>query len=74
MAKLQTTWDIADFDCFIEYTIPDMQAMKNVVSDPEWAVATKDQDQWVDMSKSLVSLGYSTPYLLETGEVVNLQE
>lgn len=74
MAKIQPTWDIADFDCFIEYTIPDMQAMKNVVADPDWAVATKDQHDWVDMEKSLVSLGYATPYLLETGEVVNLQK
>ncbi|KAF4637482.1 hypothetical protein G7Y89_g598 [Cudoniella acicularis] len=74
MAKIQPTWDIADFDCFIEYTIPDMQAMKNVVSDPNWAVATKDQNDWVDMERALVSLGYSTPYLLETGEVVNLRK
>ena len=62
MAKIEPTWDIADFDCFIEYTIPDMQAMKNVISDPDWAVATKDQNDWVDVERALVSLGHPIPY------------
>ncbi|RYP30211.1 hypothetical protein DL767_006358 [Monosporascus sp. MG133] len=70
--KLRSSWDFADFDCFIEYTIPDVQAIKNVMSDPDWQAATKDQGDWVDTTKALVSLGYSTPYLLETGEVVNM--
>jgi hypothetical protein len=74
MEKFRPKWDIADFDCFIEYSIPDMQAMKDVLADPDWGVAVKDQDDWVDMDKALVSLGYSTPYLLETGEIVNLQK
>ncbi|TVY16905.1 hypothetical protein LARI1_G007191 [Lachnellula arida] len=64
--------DFADFDCFLEYTIPDVQVVKNVMSDPDWQEAIKDQDDWVDMTKALVSLGHSTPYLLETGEVVNM--
>ncbi|KAF2236190.1 hypothetical protein EV356DRAFT_531126 [Viridothelium virens] len=72
--EIQPTWDFADFDCFIEYTIPDVQVIKNVTSDPDWATATKDQDDWVDMTKILNSLGYSTPHLLETGEVVNMPE
>ncbi|KAI1662332.1 hypothetical protein F4813DRAFT_396971 [Daldinia decipiens] len=72
VGKFRPTWDFADFDCFIEYTIPDVQTIKNVTSDPEWPVAVKDQDDWVDSTKALVSLGYSTPYLLETGEVVNM--
>jgi hypothetical protein len=42
------------------------------MSDPDWLEAIKDQDDWVDTSKALVSLGYSTPFLLETGEVLNM--
>jgi hypothetical protein len=74
LEKIRPTWDVADFDCFIEYTIPNVQTIKNVMSDPEWLDAIKDQDEWVDTSRALVSLGYSTPYLLETGEVVNMQK
>ncbi|KAL7619778.1 hypothetical protein AAE478_010320 [Parahypoxylon ruwenzoriense] len=72
IGKVRPSWDFADFDCFIEYTIPNVQAIRNVLSDPEWPVAVKDQEDWVDTTKALVSLGYCTPYLLETGEVVNL--
>ncbi|KAI9649990.1 hypothetical protein NHQ30_000003 [Ciborinia camelliae] len=72
LGKFRPSWDFADFDCFIEYTIPDLQAVKNVMSDPEWPTAIKDQDDWIDVSKALVSVGYYTPYLLETGEIVNL--
>jgi len=72
LGNIRPTWDVADFDCFIEYTVPDIQTIKNVMSDPEWLDVIKDQDEWVDTSKALVSLGYSTPYLLETGEVVNM--
>lgn len=49
-----------------------MQVIRNVMSDPDWLAAIKDQDDWVDTSKALVSLGYSTPFLLETGEVLNM--
>ncbi|KUJ10080.1 uncharacterized protein LY89DRAFT_689921 [Mollisia scopiformis] len=69
MAVFQPTWDVSTTDCFIEYTIPDMQSMKDVVADPDWGVATRDQDEWVEMSKSLVSLGFSTSYL-SGGEIV----
>lgn len=51
-----------------------MRTMKDVVSDADWVVATKDQDEWVDMGKALVSLGYAAPYMLKTCEVVNLQK
>lgn len=72
MGKLRPSWEFADFDCFLEYTIPDVQTIKNVMSDPAWQEVIKDQEEWVDTSKALVSLGYHTPYLLETGEVVNM--
>ncbi|KAI1498411.1 hypothetical protein F5X99DRAFT_420644 [Biscogniauxia marginata] len=62
MSKLRLSWDFADFDCFIEYTLPSVEAIKKVVYDPDWPVAVKDQDDWVDMSKAL------------TGEVVNMSK
>lgn len=72
LGEIRPTWDVADFDCFIEYTLPDVQTVMNVMSDPDWALAIADQEDWVDVPRALVSLGYSTPYLLETGEVVNM--
>lgn len=49
-----------------------MQAIENVMSDPDWLEAIKDQDDFVDMSRALVTIGYETVYLSETGEVVNM--
>jgi len=72
LEKFRPSWDTADFDCCIEYTIPDLQVLQNVISDPDWLVAVKDEEDWVETTKALVSVGYSTPYLLETGEVVNM--
>ncbi|KAM7218636.1 hypothetical protein V8F06_005955 [Rhypophila decipiens] len=74
MGKFRPDWDFADFDCFLEYTLPSVETIKNVLSDPDWVVAVQDQDEWVDMGRALVSLGYSTPYLLKTGEIVNLKK
>jgi hypothetical protein len=52
IGKLQPSWDFTDFDCFIEYTISDVQVIKNVTSDPDWPAAIKDQDDWVDTTKA----------------------
>jgi hypothetical protein len=49
-----------------------VQTIKNVMSDPGWPAAIKDEADWVDTSRALVSMGHYTPYLLETGEVVNM--
>ena len=68
---IRPTWDVADYDCVIEYIVPDMQAIQNVMTDPDWQTSVKDQDQWVDVPKALVSLGHHVPYLVE-GEVVNM--
>lgn len=70
---MRPTWDFADFDCFIEYILPDVGVIPKVMEDPEFQVSVKDQDLWLDPSRALVSLGYITPYLLETGEVVNMK-
>ncbi|KAK4221153.1 hypothetical protein QBC38DRAFT_540266 [Podospora fimiseda] len=60
MGKFRPTLDFADFDCIIEYMIPEAQTVNKVMSDPDWP--------------ALVSLEYSTPYLLKTGETVNLKK
>lgn len=54
--------------------MPDVQSIKNVMADPDWLAAAKDEEYWVDTSKALVSLGYATPYLLPNGETVNLHK
>lgn len=72
VGPLRPGWEFADFDCVIEYLVKDMQSINNAMSDPEWLEITKDQDDWVDMSRALVTIGSETPYLLETGEIVNL--
>jgi hypothetical protein len=72
--KFRPTWDFAEFDCFIEYTLPSVQTIKDVMMDPDFLASVKDQEDWVETSKALVSLGYHTPYLLETGEVVNMDK
>ncbi|KAJ5681626.1 Dimeric alpha-beta barrel [Penicillium maclennaniae] len=59
------TWDFASCDCFIEYTLPNLEVIKEIMSDPDWHVALKDQDKWVNVPKALVSVGYSTGNLLD---------
>lgn len=71
LGKYRPAWDFADFDCFIEYSVSDVQSIKNVMADPDWLAAVKDEEYWVDASKSL---GYATPYLFPNGETVNLHK
>ncbi|KAJ5832848.1 Dimeric alpha-beta barrel [Penicillium riverlandense] len=70
VGKARPGWDFADFDCFIEYKLPNVEVIKNLMSDPDFAASLKDQDDWVDVPKALVSLGYSTTYL-QDGKPVN---
>lgn len=49
-----------------------MQSIKNVMADPEWLGAVKDEEHWVNTSKALATVGYVTQYLLPSGETVNL--
>ena len=65
MAVVHPTWQVADYDCFIEYTLPDVQTIGNVMADPEWIEAVADQIDWVDTSRSLVSVGYHTQYIAD---------
>ncbi|KAJ5232892.1 hypothetical protein N7468_005848 [Penicillium chermesinum] len=71
MAPIKPSWDFAGYDCVIEYIVPSFQIMRNIMSDPGWQESLKDQDDWVDGPKALLSIGHSIPYLLN-GEAVNL--
>lgn len=71
MASLHPTWQVADYDCIIEYIMPDAETIGNTMVDPEWLEIVQDQVDWVDTSRALVSLGYYTQYISE-GEVVSL--
>jgi hypothetical protein len=48
-----------------------VEVIKSIMSDPEWLEATKDQVDWVDVPKALISLGYCTLYM-QGGESVNM--
>lgn len=72
LGKYRSAWDFADFDCFIEYVVPYVQSIKNVMADPEWLGAVKEEEHRVDTSKALATLGYATQYLLQNGETVTL--
>ncbi|KAH8689030.1 hypothetical protein BGW36DRAFT_391588 [Talaromyces proteolyticus] len=65
------TWDVADYDCVIEYIFPSIDVIDKIMPDPEWLEACADQFDWVDVPKALVSLGYATTYF-QKGEAVVL--
>jgi hypothetical protein len=71
MAVMRPTWQVADFDCFIEYTLPSAQTIEDIMTDPEWLEAVGDQVDWVDTDRALLSLGFHTQYVAE-GKVVDL--
>lgn len=73
MAFIRPTWEVADYDCLIEYTLPSAQTIENIMADPEWVEVLQDQEDWVDISKSLLSLGYHTQYISE-GKTINLPQ
>ncbi|EPE37120.1 Dimeric alpha+beta barrel [Glarea lozoyensis ATCC 20868] len=72
-ATLRPTWEFAEFDCFIEYIIPSFECVKAVMMDAEWAEAVADQEEWVDVPRALVSMGFVTAYLEEGREVGELK-
>lgn len=75
LSKFRPNWQVGDFDCVLEYWMYDINALTSMNADPDWAgKAVKDEEKWCDLSKSTIYIGYDTPYLLETGEAVNLPE
>ncbi len=73
MAVARPTWDVADYDCIIEYTVPNEKTIETAMFDPEWIEACSDQEDWVDTPKALLSLGYHTQYFSE-GKAINLSQ
>lgn len=64
---------MSQVDCVLEYQVEDLRQLFAMIHDPEWIEkAAKDENEWVDLSKAEVHFGFDTPYLLETGDIVNL--
>ncbi|KAI0178958.1 hypothetical protein GGR52DRAFT_569863 [Hypoxylon sp. FL1284] len=69
--KVRPTWEVSQADFVLEYWMPDMDCFRKLVMDSEWVEgAAKDWDDWLDMSRSTVHIGYDTTYL-EKGVIVN---
>ncbi|XXH05459.1 hypothetical protein Hte_011886 [Hypoxylon texense] len=69
--RVRPTWEVSKADFVLEYWMPDLGCLRTLVMDPDWAEgAVKDQDNWLDMSKSTVHIGHDMTYL-ENGKVVN---
>ncbi|ROW12543.1 hypothetical protein VMCG_00504 [Cytospora schulzeri] len=67
------TLDMGGLDAVLEYWLHDLNDLKALVADPDWAAkAVEDEDKCCDLSRSRVHIGFDTPYLLESGEVINL--
>lgn len=65
-------WKVSDCDIVLEHWVHDMDTIMAHSNDPEWASEVlKDQEKWVDMSKSTIHIGYDTTYL-EDGVIMNL--
>ncbi|KAI0384268.1 hypothetical protein F5Y04DRAFT_249403 [Hypomontagnella monticulosa] len=68
-AKSRPGWVTSRADLVLEYWLPSMSCLQALVTDPEWTEkAIKGQDDWVDMSKSIIHLGPDTTYL-ENGSI-----
>lgn len=73
LEKVRPTWEVSKADFVLEYWLPDMGCLKNLIADPEWnESAVKGQDDWLDMSKSTIHIGYDTTYL-EDGNILNVK-
>lgn len=70
---IHPTWEFATYDCVVEYIMPDLATVGKMTADPEWAVATKDEGEWVDDKKGLVSVGYVAQHLLPSGEILEIE-
>ncbi|KAI4861085.1 hypothetical protein F4820DRAFT_434706 [Hypoxylon rubiginosum] len=71
LQRVRPTWEVSKADFVLEYWMPDLTCLKSLVMDPEWVGgAVRDQDDWIDMSKSTVHIGYDTTYL-ENGKILN---
>ena len=59
-------------DLILEYWADDLESMKKLASDPEWTqTALRDQNNWLDTSRSNIRAGYDTAYV-ERGPFMNV--
>ncbi|KAF1972677.1 hypothetical protein BU23DRAFT_643350 [Bimuria novae-zelandiae CBS 107.79] len=45
MAGIRPTWQVADYDCIIEYIAPNPQTIDDVMGDEEWQQVLENQDE-----------------------------
>ncbi|KAI1414070.1 hypothetical protein F5Y13DRAFT_159665 [Hypoxylon sp. FL1857] len=71
LKEFRPSWDVSQADLVLEYWVPDLKFVENLVADPEWnEKAVKNQEEWIDVNRSTVHIGYETVYL-ENG-IVNV--
>lgn len=69
--KVRPGWVVSTCEMVLEYWMYDLESLKSLIMDPEWQEkAVKGEDQWLDLSKATIHIGYNTTYL-EGGEITN---
>ena len=64
LKALHPTWEVSKADVVIQYWMPELSCLMNVVSDPEWeGKAVKGQGQWIDDSRGTTHICEETTYL-----------
>jgi hypothetical protein len=70
--QVHPTWNVSKADIVIEYWMPDLNCLLQLVSDPDWnGKAVKGQENWIDVHRGTVHLAHDTTYI-ENGEIVTL--
>ncbi|ETS86015.1 hypothetical protein PFICI_04040 [Pestalotiopsis fici W106-1] len=69
--KVRPGWVVSKCDLILEHWVNDLGDIMKLSQDPEWAAALKDQDVWMDNSKSNIHIGYDTIYI-EDGTITNV--
>ena len=67
-------WKVNDCDVVLEHWVYDLESITNLAADPEWIGGdSKVQEEWIDMSRSTIHIGYDTTYL-ENGAIMNIAQ
>ncbi|KAI0837653.1 hypothetical protein F5Y06DRAFT_71002 [Hypoxylon sp. FL0890] len=57
LKKAISSWENSQADLVLEYWLPEMEYLRNLVADPDWTEKTvKGQEDWIDMSRSTVRI------------------
>ncbi|KAI1387157.1 uncharacterized protein F4822DRAFT_405627 [Hypoxylon trugodes] len=74
LGQIRPTWEISKADLVLEYWMPSLDCLKNLVTDPEWnEMAADGEANWIDMSRSTIHVGYETAHL-ENGNFFDFAE